>query len=167
MKLELVPVTISDAIEFVNCEHRHLKAPPSALAAISAALDGTIVGVALLGRPIARLADDGWTCEITRLCTDGTRNAGSFLYGRAWRLAQSLGYRNLITYTLPSEPGTSLKAAGYRRIGPAGGGRWSRASRPRVDLHPLQQKIRWEKSQCVLAARSLSASKTESENPGG
>ena len=107
-------------------------------------MNGKIVGVAIVGRPVARSFDDGWTVEVTRTCTDGTANANSKLYGACWRAAQALGFKRMITYTLPSESGASLRAAGWRLYGPAGGGSWSRQSRPRVDRHPLQNKFRWE-----------------------
>lgn len=84
------------------------------------------------------------TLEITRVATDGTKNACSALYGAARRATFALGYTRLLTYTLPEEGGSSLRAAGYRLVGEAGGGSWSRTSRPRVDMHPLQQKLRWE-----------------------
>lgn len=103
-----------------------------------------MVGVAIVGRPVARQSQDGLTAEVKRLATDGTRNACSILYAAAWRAARALGYRRLITYTLPEEGGASLRGAGWRCIGSAGGGAWSRRARPRVDLHPTQQKLRWE-----------------------
>jgi hypothetical protein len=103
-----------------------------------------VVGVVILGRPVARRLDDGWTLEVTRCATDGTSNACSCLYGAAWRLAKSLGYRRLVTYTLPEEGGASLRGAGWTCVGEAGGGSWDRAERPRVDLHPTQTKLRWE-----------------------
>jgi hypothetical protein len=92
------------------------------------------------------MLDDGWTAEVTRVCTDGTRNACSILYGACWRAARALGYRRLVTYTLAHESGASLRAVGWRLIGQAGGGSWSRAARPRVDRHPTQCKLRWERS---------------------
>lgn len=104
----------------------------------------TVVGVCVIGQPVSRMLDDGWTLEVLRSCTDGTKNVNSMLYGAAWRAAKALGYRRLVTYTLPSEGGVSLKAAGWRLVGQAGGGTWSRPSRPRVDLHPTQVKLRWE-----------------------
>jgi len=88
--------------------------------------------------------DDGYTAEVTRCCTDGVRNGPSMLYRAAWRTVRALGYRRLVTYTLPEEGGSSLRASGWRCIGEAGGGSWSRDSRPRVDTHPTQQKLRWE-----------------------
>ena len=106
--------------------------------------------MAIVGRPISRLFDDGWTVEVTRVATDGTQNACSMLYGAAWRAAQALGYKRLVTYSLPEEGGASLRAAGYRCVGECGGGTWNRTTRPRVDEHPLQMKLRWEK--CTLRA---------------
>jgi hypothetical protein len=103
-----------------------------------------IVGVAIVGRPVARMSDNGWTLEVTRCCTDGTPNACSALYSACWRAAKALGYRRLITFTLPEEGGTSLRAAGWKVIAESGGGSWSRNSRPRVDRHPLQKKLLWE-----------------------
>lgn len=97
-----------------------------------------------MGRPVARHNDDGWTCEVTRVATDGCKNACSALYGAAWRAAKALGYRRLITYTLASEPGTSLRAAGWRVIGQVKGRSWWTPTRPRFDKHPTLDKIAWE-----------------------
>lgn len=146
MSLSVVPCTLRDACSFVEQHHRHHPAPRGGLFAVAVANDNAVVGVAIIGRPSARLLQDGWTAEVTRLCTDGTRNACSMLYGAAWRAARALGYRRLVTYTLPDEGGASLRASGWRCVGEAGGGSWSRRSRPRVDRHPTQAKLRWEAS---------------------
>ena len=143
--LNLIPCTLDDANAFVARWHRHHRPVPGAKFCVAVGTDH-IVGVAIVGRPIARMADDGWTLEVNRTCTDGTPNANSMLYGAAWRAAKALGYKRLITYTLPTEAGSSLRAAGFRLLGEAGGGPWSRVSRPRVDVHPLQIKLRWEKA---------------------
>jgi hypothetical protein len=143
-RLTIVPISIREASRFVDEHHRHHKPPRGAIFAVAVALGETVVGVALVGRPLARMLQDGWTVEVIRVCTDGTPNACSKLYGACWRVAQQLGYRRCVTYTLKEEGGASLRASGWREVGPAGGGSWSRGSRPRVDLHPLQQKIRWE-----------------------
>jgi hypothetical protein len=144
-RLELVPMHLRAACSFVGQHHRHHKPPRGGLFAVAAAREGTIVGVAIVGRPVARRLADAWTAEVTRLCVlDGQRNACSMLYGACWRAAKALGYRRLVTYTLPEEGGTSLRAAGWRLIGEAGGGSWDRAERPRVDEHPTQRKLRWE-----------------------
>lgn len=146
-RLVTVPMSVRDAMEYVRQHHRHHRAPNGGLFALGCATeDGNkVVGVAIVALPVARmLAADGWTAEVTRLCTDGTPNACSHLYSAAWRAARALGWKKLITYTLPEEGGASLRGAGWRCIGEAGGGSWSRASRPRVDRHPTQIKLRWE-----------------------
>ena len=148
--LHLVPTTISDACAYVAQYHRHHRAPQGGLFAIAVATDTGICGVAIVGRPVARMANDGWTAEVTRVATDGTHNACSMLYGAAWRATRALGYRKLITYTLGSEPGTSLRASGYVLVGQTNGGSWSRADRPRVDKHPLQEKLRWERTNSAV-----------------
>lgn len=142
--LELVPTTLEEANEFVRQNHRHNHPVPGAKFCVGAENDGKIVGIAIVGRPVARLLDDGWTLEVNRVCTDGTRNANSFLYGAVRRAAWALGYKKLITYTLPSESGSSLKATDWKLIGEAGGGLWNRKSRARIDTHPLQVKLRGE-----------------------
>lgn len=88
-------------------------------------MNGEIVGVAIVGRPVSRYLDDGWTLEVNRLCTDGTKNACSFLYFAAWRVAKNLGYKKLITYILDSENGASLKASGWKCVGKCGGKCWT------------------------------------------
>lgn len=143
-RLSIVPCTISDAQEYVRQHHRHLGAPPGGLFGVAVALGGGLHGVAIIGRPVARGLDDGWTVEVTRCATDGTKNAPSMLYRAAWRAARALGYRKLVTYTLASETGTSLRAAGFRIVAEVKAEGWSRPSRPRVDRAPKQAKLRWE-----------------------
>lgn len=142
--LTLCPISLDEANEFVRKYHRHNAPVPGCKFCVGAASNDQVVAVAIVGRPVARMADDGLTLEVVRVCSDGTRNANSFLYGACRRAAWALGYKKLITYTLPEEGGASLKAAGYRLIGKAGGGSWNRKSRPRIDTHPLQVKLRWE-----------------------
>ncbi len=93
---------------------------------------------------MARLLDDGWTVEVNRVATDGTKNACSKLYGAAKRVAFALGYKRIFTYTLQEEGGASLRGAGWKCLGTAGGGNWNRRSRPRIDTELQQTKIRWE-----------------------
>jgi hypothetical protein len=142
--MTIVPITLEEANEFVRQNHRHHKPVPGAKFCVAVAEGETIHGVAIVGRPVARMLDDGWTLEVNRTCTDGTKNANSMLYGACRRVTFGLGYRKLITYTLPEEGGVSLTAAGWKCLGEAGGGSWNCPSRPRVDLHPLQTKLRWE-----------------------
>ncbi len=143
-RLYIVPMTISDAKEFVAQHHRHHGAPTGALFALGAAMAGEVVGVAIVGRPVARRSDDGWTAEVTRLATTGERNACSMLYRACWRACVAMGYQRLVTFTLSSETGASLCGAGFRLLGTTPGHSWSVKSRPRVDRHPLQVKMRWE-----------------------
>ena len=132
-RLHLLPVSLRTANVFVLAHHhRPVQAAKFALAVTLVDSD-LIRGVAIVGRPVARHLDDGWTREVTRLCTDSTPNACSKLYGAAWQAAKSLGYIRLITYTLPDEGGASPRAAGWRLIGARGGGAWSRPGRPRAD----------------------------------
>ena len=146
MALTLIPMNISEARAFVDMHHRHHPAPVGGLFSVGVTCDGTnVVGVAIVGRPVARKLDGGYTAEVTRLCVlEGYNNACSMLYGACWRAAKALGYRKLITYTLKSESGTSLKAAGWKVVGEVKGRSWSTPSRPRVDKHPLQDKLKWE-----------------------
>jgi hypothetical protein len=147
MPLEIVPISLREACAFVAEHHRHHKPPRGHKFAVAVADGDRLCGVAIVGRPVSRHLDDGATLEVTRCCTDGTRNACSILYGAAWRAARAMGYRRVVTYTLPEEGGASLRAAGWRVIGEAGGGSWNRQDRPRVDSHPTQTKIRWEVAQ--------------------
>ena len=146
MSLQLQPITFAEAKAFVEQWHRHHPPPVSHLFSLAANDGQKVVGVAIVGRPVARRLQDGWTCELTRMATDGTKNACSFLYGRAWRVARQLGYKRMMTYTLPEEGGGSIRACGWRLLGTTPGKSWSVPSRPRVDRHPLQAKFRWEKT---------------------
>jgi len=152
-RLSLCPMTLTAACRFVEEHHRHNRPPRLALFAVGCLCGDQVVAVAIVGRPVARRLEDGRTCEILRLCSDGTSNACSLLYGACRRAAQALGYGRVITYTLASEPGTSLKASGWQRVAelPAAPG-WHRPSRPRLDVDLFgnrlrpdgQAKVRWE-----------------------
>ncbi|KWT70713.1 hypothetical protein APY04_0774 [Hyphomicrobium sulfonivorans] len=144
MKLEACPVNLDEANAFVVRHHRHHGAVVGHKFSLGAVLNEEIVGVVIVGRPVARMRDDGMTLEVTRMCSDGTRNACSFLYGAAARAAFALGYKRIGTYILASETGVSLKASGWRLIGETKGRSWSRSSRPRVDTHPLDNKLLFE-----------------------
>lgn len=142
-KLTLRPISFRDACAFIDRLHRHHKPPQGHKFSIGAERAGSLVGVAVIGRPVARMADDGYTAEVTRLCTDGTPNACSLLYGAAARAAKAFGYRKITTYILASETGVTLRAAGWRQDRASSGGSWSRGSRPRDDKHPTEPKTRW------------------------
>lgn len=142
--LEIIPTTYKEACKFVNDNHRHHRAPVGHKFSIAAWDGHKIVGVAMIGRPVSRHLDNGLTLEVNRLCTDGTRNACSFLYAASWRAAKALGYKKIITYILESESGASLRAANWKCIGEAGGLKWTGKRRPQIDLYPQQMKIRFE-----------------------
>jgi len=145
MRMELQPITLKEAMRFVDEHHRHHKAPQGGLFAIGLNDGNKVIGVAIVGRPVARMFQNGYTAEITRLCVlDGYYNACSMLYSACWRTARAMGYRRLITYILKSEKGKSLEASGFKLVGEAGGGSWNRLNRPRVDTHPLEQKKLFE-----------------------
>jgi len=135
VSLRTVPVTFAQACQFVADWHRHHNRPPRGHKFSIGVADGDVlVGVAIVGRPVARHLDDGQTLEITRVATDGARNACSLLYAAAWQAAKAIGYRKLVTYTQDGESGASLRAAGWHVVAtrpPAPG--WSRPSRPRED----------------------------------
>jgi hypothetical protein len=143
-RLRHVRVKLPEANAFVSAHHRHHKPVIGHLFSIGAVLGEQLVGVAIVGRPVARMRDDGETAEVTRLCTDGTRNACSFLYGAAARAAFALGFKRIGTYILASETGATLNAAGWRMIGETKGGSWSRPSRGRDDKHPTEPKTLFE-----------------------
>jgi len=139
-------MSLEDANAFVEKVHRHHKPVIGHKFSLGATLAEKLVGVAIVGRPVSRMRDDGWTLEVSRLATDGTRNACSFLYGASARAAFALGFKRIGTYILASEHGGTLKASGWRLIGEAGGGSWSRTDRPRVDKHPTIGKLLFERA---------------------
>lgn len=156
MSLHIAPATVKAASRYVRDNHRHHPAPQGGLfAACVVDESGVIRGVAIAGRPLGRgnrrrtpdhvaPLNSIDAVEITRVATDGARNACSILYGAMRAAAKALGYRRVFTYTLASEPGTSLRAAGFVRSGTVDGRSWTTPSRPRTDKHPTVDKVRWE-----------------------
>jgi hypothetical protein len=133
--LHLTPVSRDVARDCVRRWHRHNAPPAGDIFRVGVATtDGTLVAVGMAGRPVARHLDDGQTIEVTRVSSDGTRNATSMLYGALTRASWALGYTRVITYTQAGETGASLRAAGWHVIAerPARPG-WDTPSRPRDD----------------------------------
>lgn len=154
MALKIVPVSFAEAKAFVALHHRHHKPPVGHKYSIGVADTdqvgedgelGVLVGVVIVGRPVSRYLDDGKTLEVTRLCTIGAHNACSMLYAAAWRAARAMGYERVVTYILESENGASLRAAGWKCQGKAGGLRWTGKRRPEADLYPAEMKLRYVK----------------------
>lgn len=145
MNLEVKPIAFKAACAFIKDRHRHHKPPQGNKFSIGAFWWGELVGVATVGRPVARGADDGFTAEVTRLCTDGRANACSLLYGACARAAKGMGYRKIVTYILASEQGISLRASGWVHDADVRGRSWSCDTRPREDKHPTEDKQRWSR----------------------
>lgn len=146
MSLALCPIDFDQAAAFVREHHRHHTPPVGHKFSLAAMAGEELVGVVIVGRPVARRRDDGFTLEVTRLCTTGHRNACSYLYGAAARATFALGYRRIGTYILKREPGTSLVAAGWKLIGETPGKSWSVPTRPRADKHPIEPKLLFERN---------------------
>jgi len=144
--LYVVPVELVEANAFIALHHRHHAPVVGHRFSIGCTDDGGVLhGVCVVGRPVARLAGHPRdVAEVTRLATDGTTNACSMLYGAAARAAKALGFRRVQTYTLVSESGSSLRAAGWVEEGPAGGGQWKHTDgKPRRTDQPIEMKTRW------------------------
>lgn len=141
-KMVIRPVTFKIASDFIKSHHRHHGATVGCKFCIGLFDGDRLVGVAVCGRPVSRYLDDGLTCEINRLCTDGTYNACSMLYGASCRVAKAMGYKKIVTYILESENGASLKASNFICEGVAGGTHWT-GKRNRGQLIPAEMKTRW------------------------
>lgn len=124
-ELRIVPVTFKEACLFIEKHHRHHKPTVGHKFSIGCMAGDDLCGVAVCGRPVSRYLDNGLTLEVNRLCTDGTRNACSKLYGACCRIAKDMGYTKIITYTLKSENGASLRASNFENDGQAGGKNWT------------------------------------------
>ena len=118
-KLEVMPVSLREANEFVLNFHRHNKPTQGGKFAIAACYGEEMVGVAIVGRPVSATLQDGVTAEVTRVCVlaDAPKNTCSFLYGRCWRIWQQMGGKRMVTYTLQEESGSSLRGAGWKIVG--------------------------------------------------
>lgn len=150
--IQLRPITRDGAHAFIRAHHRHHGSPVGELWRHAVHDDdGVLVGVACVGRPVARELDDGLTVEVTRMCTLNAPNADSMMYGAARRTAEAKGYRRGLTYLLASEwdrfddnrrvGGAGARAAGYRELWRVDGRSWNCASRPRADKHPTEDKV--------------------------
>lgn len=154
-RLYIMPIGLRAANAFVGQEHRHH--PPSRGHKFSVAVhdeSGLLRGVAIAGRPVSRMLDNGFHLEVLRVATDGCENACSALYGACARAGKGMGYpsHQIITYTLHTEPGTSLRAAGWVQVGVTDGGSWDRPSRRREAVSPTEVKVRWAAAQPPLIA---------------
>lgn len=145
VSLFLIPSNLDDANAFVRKHHRHSRPVVGQKFSVAVADDEGVRGVAISGRPRARGLQDGWTIEILRVCTDGARNACSKLYSACCRSAKGMGYRLAVTYTLASESGASLRAAGFHAVAEVKDRQWGCESRPRAERDLVGGKVRWER----------------------
>lgn len=146
MAMSVVPITLRKANEVILEWHRHHKPSRGHKFSIGLMKDNNLIGVAICGRPVSRAADNGFTLEVSRLCTDGTKNACSKLYGACARIAKEMGYIKIQTYILEKEIGTTLKASGWIMEAVTAGGQWKRTDGVinRTD-QPTEPKQRWVK----------------------
>lgn len=144
--LQLTPIGLREANAWVDLMHRHhgpVRGHKFSVAVLGE--EGTIVGVGIAGRPVSKALQSSGHIEIIRLASDGTANVPSMIYGALRGAAVKLGYpaHKVLTYTLDTEPGTSLRAAGFVFDGMTDGGSWDRPGRPRTDKAPIVPKKRW------------------------
>ncbi len=145
--MKLVPLTIKGANRVIGLWHRHNKTVVGGRFALGCEVNGVLVGVAIVARPKARMLDTDKAAEVTRLCVtpEAPMNAPSFLYGACRRVWQAMGGERLLTYTLQSESGASLRGAGWIPVRKFEGAQWSREDRPREYMAVCDEsKIRWE-----------------------
>ena len=142
--MTIVPITLKAANAFVTAYHRHHEPTVGHKFSIGLSENDDLIGVAIMGRPVARGSDNGFTIEVARLCTNGAKNACSMLYQAAARSAKELGYRKIQTYILESESGTSLKASGWKMEAVTAGGQWKHTDgKQRKTNQPIMPKQRW------------------------
>lgn len=153
--LQRRPITLRDAQTFISQHHRHSDPPQGWLCGVSVWNNETIVAVGVLGRPVAQQLQDGQTAEITRVATIEANNVATMIYGALCRVAEGLGYTRVISYTLASETGATLRAAGFTYAATVDArASWSRPNRERPDqlnlfgFRPRRDpgaKVRWER----------------------
>ena len=150
--LELVPMSLREANDFVENHHRHsgrTSRDGGKFAIGCGGDDAGLAGVAIVGNPVSATLMDGYTAEVLRVCVapDAPKNAPSMLYGASWRAWRAMGGRRLVTYTLQTESGASLRGAGWKIVAEVKGGGWNRPNIDRIRRwQPIygQQKFRWE-----------------------
>lgn len=144
--MKVVPLELREANEFIASHHRHHKPVQGHRFSIGVISGERLVGVCCVGRPVARKTNAKEVLEVTRLCTDGTKNACSVLYSAAARIGKEMGYKKIQTFVLEDESGVSLKASGWLFDGESPGGQWKHSDgRPRRDDQPICKKHRYVK----------------------
>ena len=149
--IELRPLTLKAAREWVAERHSHHTAPVGHLWSIGAYVDDALVGCVVVSRPVAPALQEQGCLEVTRLCTDGYPNAASRLLGAAWGAAKAMGCRRLVSYTRDDEGGTSYRAAGWLAVATTKGREWTSGNKEARWLPGMYQpssevrdRVRWE-----------------------
>jgi hypothetical protein len=143
--MRIIPLTLVQANDLVARWHRHHKPVQGHRFSIGCEHNGHLCGAAIVGRPVARLTDQYMVIDVARLVTDGTKNACSFLYAAAARIAREMGFREIQTFILDEETGVSLKAAGWEYVGlSTGGDGWQSRNKRRAD-QPIAPKKKYRK----------------------
>ncbi|WP_395606307.1 XF1762 family protein [Bacillus velezensis] len=144
LKLETRPITLKDACQFVDQNHRHHIGPQGHKFSIGLYDGDIIIGVIIAGRPVSRHQDNGITLEVTRCCVkEAYKNGISKLYAAVCKIAKVMGYKKVITYTLIEEPGVSMRSVNFLKVRTSSGGSWSSENRQRKDKHPTGKKLLW------------------------
>jgi hypothetical protein len=146
--MKIKPINLRVANAYIDAHHRHHKSVVGHRFSLQCVNDNDeVLGVVIVGRPVCRNSGDQLeVCEVTRLCTDGQPNVCSKLYGAAARVAKEMGFKKIQTYILSDEPGTSLKASGWKFVASTQGGLWNHSDgKPRRRDQPADTKSRWEK----------------------
>lgn len=146
--MKIIPLTLKEANAFVGAYHRHhdeVVGHKFSMGLVDS--NNKLIGTIIVGRPLARALDQQFIAEVTRLCTDGSKNACSKLYSAAARVCREMGFNKIITYILEDEPGTSLIATGWTKEADVKGRSWDTPSRRRTDKTEVQtkNKTRWGK----------------------
>ena|ERR1041385_3759787 len=144
--MKIVPLELRELNDLVTRLHRHHKPVQGHRFSLGLMLGDTLIGGCSVGRPVARMICQKTVVEVTRLVTDGTKNACSMLYSAAARVAKAMGYKAIQTYILDEEMGTSLRASGWEYVGVSPGGSWTRKTKPnRREDQPLGRKKKFVK----------------------
>ena len=173
----LCPMTLRKANDFVAAHHRHngRTARNGGKWSCGLAVAGKLVGVAIVGNPLSATLMDGWTAEVLRVCTieAAPKGACSMLYQACWRAWRAMGGQRLITYTLQTESGASLRGAGWRVVGqtkPVKDGWRKNDHLNGTRTHSpvmLEVKNRWQMDSMRRLATSIAKARRASANATG
>ena len=146
------PISFPVARSFVRRHHAHCNPPVTWRFGQSVFNGHTMLGVIMVGNPVAAALNGRGMLEVNRLCIrrDLPRalawNAASMLYGWGAREAERRGWMHIVTYTRADEDGTSLRAAGWVEESRVRGRGWHSSRRRRSNTNGWIDKTRWGKA---------------------